>query len=574
MKIKALLGIALSLAVVLSSFGILGAETEAGTEDGSAIVAVENGRNSSNLAPPGNSDNSKFLLSATSKKCKTGYKLNKKTNRCNKIKCKTGYALGDDNKCHKIVQPKTCKSGYYLNTATNRCNKIKEVKQKTCKSGYVLNTKTNRCNKIKTCKDDYWYNAATNTCHKITCPFGYEYRKATGLCWHRICPSGKIISEKTGKCIVNRNGKYKECSQGYALDVYDLKCKKIITKKLKNCGKGSYYNLETKECVATTATTDYRLPARLILFASAEEETEPTEESFSPALSPTIEDPEGVANSDELEEYEPEIEEVLVDELDFAEPIAAVLSDTDVYESEELDESISEDPIEDQSTQQDVEIKEEPTPTKTCPEGYYLKESTNRCNKIKEPEPCPEGKYRNPETNRCKKIESEEETDKTTETKTCPEGSELNPETNRCKKIVLETQPKTCPEGKYLNPDTNRCKAIEEPEQPKTCPEGKYLNPETNRCKNIETKTVEKVCPEGSELNPETNRCRKVKKNTGDQYPVEVPALGESKQNFIAGSTVLFIICSASLYAVYRFRKQLRHLAKLAASKIRRHKKD
>lgn len=568
MKIKALLGIALSLAVVLSNSGILSAETEAEIEDRPAIVAAENGRNSSNLAPPGGSDNSRFLLSATSKTCKAGYKLNKKTNRCNKIKCKTGYALGDDNKCHKIVQPKTCKSGYYLNTATNRCNKIKEVKQKTCKSGYVLNTKTNRCNKIKTCKDDYWYNAATNTCHKITCPFGYEYRKATGLCWHRICPSGKIISEKTGKCIVNRNGKYKECSQGYALDVYDLKCKKIVTKQLKNCSSGSYYNLETKECVATTATTDYRIPTRLILFASAEEETEPTEESFSPALSPSIEDPEGVEDSDEPEEYEPEIDEVIVDELDYLEPIAAVLSDIDVYESDELDESISDDPVE------ESDPEEEPTPTKTCPEGYYLKESTNRCNKIKEPEPCPEGKYRNPETNRCKKIETEEETEESTGTKTCPEGSELNPDTNRCKKIAAEAEPKTCPEGKYLNPETNRCKTIEEPEQTKTCPEGKYLNPETNRCKTIEAEKTEKTCPEGSELNPETNRCRKVKKNTGDQYPVEVPALGETKQNFIAGSTIIFIICAAALYLGYTFRKQLKNLARRVLTKVKGHKKD
>lgn len=568
MKIKALLGIALSLAVVLSNSGILSAETEAEIEDRPAIVAAENGRNSSNLAPPGGSDNSRFLLSATSKTCKAGYKLNKKTNRCNKIKCKTGYALGDDNKCHKIVQPKTCKSGYYLNTATNRCNKIKEVKQKTCKSGYVLNTKTNRCNKIKTCKDDYWYNATTNTCHKITCPFGYEYRKATGLCWHRICPSGKIISEKTGKCIVNRNGKYKECSQGYALDVYDIKCKKIVTKQLKNCGSGSYYNLETKECVATTATTDYRIPMRLILFASIEEETEPTEELFSPALSPSIEDPEGIEDSDEPEEYEPEIDEVIVDESDYLEPIAAVLSDTDIYESDELDESISDDPVE------EPDPEEEPTPTKTCPEGYYLKESTNRCNKIKELEPCPEGKYRNPETNRCKKIETEEETEESTGTKTCPEGSELNPDTNRCKKIAAEAEPKTCPEGKYLNPETNRCKTIEEPEQTKTCPEGKYLNPETNRCKTIEAEKTEKICPEGSELNPETNRCRKVKKNTGDQYPVEVPALGETKQSFIAGSTIVFIICAAVLYLGYTFRKQLKNLAQRVLAKVKGHKKD
>ena len=569
MKIKALLGIALSLAVVLSNFGILGAETEAEIEDGPAVVANINGRNSSNLAPPGISNSSQFLLSATSSKCKAGYKLNEKTNRCNKIKCKTGYALGDDNKCHKIVQPKTCKDGYYLNTETNRCNKIKEVKTKTCKSGYVLNTKTNRCNKIKTCKDDYWYNAATNTCHKITCPFGYEYRKATGLCWHRICPSGKIISEKTGKCIVNRNGKYKECSQGYALDVYDLKCKKIVTKQLKNCGSGSYYNLETKECVATTATTDYRIPTRLILFASAEEEKEPTEESFSPALSPSIEDEEGIEENYEPDDYEPEVEEYIVDETDFIEPIAAVLSATDFYESDELDESESQDPL-----PEEQEASEESATTKTCLEGYYLKESTNRCNKIKELEPCPEGKYRNPETNRCKKIETEEETEESTSVKICPEGSELNPETNRCKKIVVEAEPKTCPEGKYLNPETNRCKTIEEPEQPKTCPEGKYLNPETNRCKTIEAEKTEKTCPEGSELNPETNRCNKVRKNTGDKYPVEVPVLGETKQNFIAGSTIIFIVCATILYVAYVFRKQLKLLVKRILTKVKGRKKD
>jgi hypothetical protein len=44
---------------------------------------------------------------------------------------------------------KKCPKGSILNKKTNRCNKIKIKTEKKCPKGSILNKKTNRCNKIK-----------------------------------------------------------------------------------------------------------------------------------------------------------------------------------------------------------------------------------------------------------------------------------------------------------------------------------------------------------------------------------------------------------------------------------------
>ena len=95
------------------------------------------------------------------------------------------------------------------------------------------------------------------------------------------------------------------------------------------------------------------------------------------------------------------------------------------------------------------------------------------------------------------------------------------------KNVVKEE--KTCPSGQYLNPETKRCKKFP-PQKMKTCPEGYFLNVKTNRCKGEEKPHEVKACKEGYERNEQTHRCRKVHQNTGASNPVEVPKLGDKKE--------------------------------------------
>ena len=116
------------------------------------------------------------------------------------------------------------------------------------------------------------------------------------------------------------------------------------------------------------------------------------------------------------------------------------------------------------------------------------------------------------------------------EEKTCPKGQYLNPDTKRCKKFPPQKF-KTCKPGYFLNKITGRCHKIAAPTTPKTCPAGKTLNPVTNRCKGEERSNEIKPCKEGYERNETTHRCRKIHQNTGATNPVEVPNLGDNKEN-------------------------------------------
>lgn len=167
-------------------------------------------------------------------------------------------------------------------------------------------------------------------------------------------------------------------------------------------------------------------------------------------------------------------------------------------------------------------IKEE----KTCPKGQYLNPDTKRCKKFppQKFKTCKPGYFLNKITGRCNK-------ERTQTPKTCPAGFFLNKVTNRCNKNQAEPEKKPCKADQSRNPKTGRCHKIAAPTTPKTCPAGKTLNPVTNRCKGEAKPNEIKPCKEGYERNETTHRCRKIHQNTGATNPVEVPKLGDNKEN-------------------------------------------
>ena len=198
-----------------------------------------------------------------------------------------------------------------------------------------------------------------------------------------------------------------------------------------------------------------------------------------------------------------------------------------------------------------------PQKFKTCKPGYFLNMKTNRCNKISHSRPktgsaspssptiqnpqqpktpnnqtstkenkntCKPGYFLNKITGRCNK-------ERTQTPKTCPAGFFLNKVTNRCNKNQVEPEKKPCKSDQYRNPKTGRCHKIAAPTTPKSCPAGKTLNPVTNRCKGEAKPNEIKPCKEGYERNEATHRCRKIHQNTGATNPVEVPKLGDNKEN-------------------------------------------
>lgn len=174
--------------------------------------------------------------------------------------------------------------------------------------------------------------------------------------------------------------------------------------------------------------------------------------------------------------------------------------------------------------------KQNPKTPKVCSSGFVLNPATKRCNKIKtslqNPKTCKVGYYFNHNTKRCNKETNPKAP------KTCPTGFFLNPTSQRCKKETISSEKKPCSKDQVRNPKTGRCHKLTSTTAPKVCPSGKFLNPETNRCKKIEDNNKDnKPCKEGYERNPETNRCRKIHQNTGADNSIDVPKLGDTKNN-------------------------------------------
>merc|ERR1712060_611156 len=113
-------------------------------------------------------------------KCPSGYKLNTKTKKCEKIyvPCPKGTKKVGD----KCVRPLICKKGY--KKVGDKCQLVK------CAKGFKRDKKGN-CVKIVI---------------KITCPKGSYYNKVTKKCVMKIivrikCPKGYKLKPKTKKCI-------------------------------------------------------------------------------------------------------------------------------------------------------------------------------------------------------------------------------------------------------------------------------------------------------------------------------------------------------------------------------------
>ena len=173
-------------------------------------------------------------------------------------------------------------------------------------------------------------------------------------------------------------------------------------------------------------------------------------------------------------------------------------------------------------------IKEE----KTCPKGQYLNPDTKRCRKIppQKFKTCKPGYFLNMKTNRCNKIShSRPKTGSASPSSPTTQNSQ-QPKISNNQTSTKENK-KTCKPGYFLNKITGRCHKIAAPTTPKTCPAGKTLNPVTNRCKGEAKPNEIKPCKEGYERNETTHRCRKIHQNTGATNPVEVPKLGDNKEN-------------------------------------------
>lgn len=438
----------------------------------------------------------------------------------------------------KTTKTKTCEEGYAINPATNRCKKLQTVSEtsttittttwnpvtgetttsKSCKNGYWFNASTNRCNKVKTCSIGYEYQASTNTCKKIVCEFGYKVQDASNKCKRIICEVGHILNQKTGNCVINRNGKYKECETGWTLDLTTLECAKIGT-------KGSNDPASKKsagQAVFATVSKISSVSSGLVEIATAEDVV------FSGGS--------GVRFSNTI-----------------------ISTDSDGSTEDQFEET---EPISDSGSE---------SATKTCPEGKFLNPKTNRCKNIQTISEGTTGKTI---------TTYDTTTGEATTMKICNDGYYLNTETNRCNKVKdtttsstsksssssssSSTTTKTCPEGKFLNPKTNRCKNIQTVSESTTGKTVTTYDPETGEA------TTEKICNEGYELNPDTNRCNKVKENSGASDPISVPDLGgETETNFIAISATILVILAGISFVIFQFRKEIFKFFKKVGDKIR-----
>ena len=230
-------------------------------------------------------------------------------------------------------------------------------------------------------------------------------------------------------------------------------------------------------------------------------------------------------------------------------------------------------------------VKEE----KTCGKGQYFNQETKRCRKIppQKMKTCKAGYFLNVKTNRCNKIavpkkpsqpnnptrthkphvgstntthpdsdQSQNEAGSSSSTTKNPRTPESSNDNQSSKK-----EQKICQPGYFLNKVTGRCHKITASTAPKTCPAGKALNPATNRCKGEEKPHEIKPCKEGYERNEETHRCRKVHQNTGASNPVEVPKLGDSKEdqkkNFQGTTAVAGSAAVGVGIAIFQFKDEI-----------------
>lgn len=111
-----------------------------------------------------------------------------------------------------------------------------------------------------------------------------------------------------------------------------------------------------------------------------------------------------------------------------------------------------------------------------------------------------------------------------------------------------------------MNPLTGRCKTIAT-QKTTICKEGYYLNILTGRCKKQTSATTLAACKEGYERNPETNRCRKIRSEDAAAYPV-TPTIDDGYHNpkiFIATGAIIALILGGGIYAIYQYRKEIKH---------------
>lgn len=311
----------------------------------------------------------------------------------------------------------------------------------------------------------------------------YSLFLSLSLCSFIVSPSSYAATKPAdakGKNIVREE---KTCGKGQYFNQETKRCRKIPPQKMKTCKAGYFLNVKTNRC------------NKIAVLKKPSQPNNPTRTHKPHVGSTNPTHPHSVQSQNEAGSSS----------------------------------SITKNPRTPESSNDNQSSKKE---QKTCQSGYFLNKVTGRCNKIHLQTP-----------------------------KTCPAGFFINKVTGRCNKNQIENEKKPCRADQYRNPKTGRCHKVAAPTAPKTCPAGKTLNPTTNRCKGEEKPHEIKPCKEGYERNEETHRCRKVHQNTGASNPVEVPKLGDGKEdqkkNFQGTTAVAGSAAVGVGIAIFQFKDEI-----------------
>ena len=446
--------------------------------------------------------------------------------------CRAGYFRDPYTKyCRKITTVTETRT--MITTVTYDVNTGRKIVQRVCKSGYWWNRRSGRCNKKANCGIGYRWDPATNYCRKIRCQFGYRVQDTSNICRKIVCLEGHILNQKTGNCVVNRHGTFKECRDGWTLDLRTLRCALIGTK-----GSNDPRSIAAKRSQKAAPKLPKVCPADKFLNPKTNR-CKKRQEVHETSTSKTI------------TTYDPATGEATVEKVCKTGFHLNMATKRCLKEKTEKTSKKS-NQNHDHKTPNLQDVRNINSDTKSGSSDQKTKGTNNEAEKTKGEKICKVGYVLNPNTNRCNKEKPEKKE------KVCKTGYILNPATNRCKKeqtsqkSAKNSSDKTCPEGKALNPKTNRCKNLETITESTTGKTITTFDPKTGQT------TTKKICHEGYELSVETNRCKKVKQNKGASNTVEVPKLGDKpKENFIATGSIIGVASIGTGVAVLGFRHEI-----------------
>ncbi|ELP91612.1 hypothetical protein EIN_205290 [Entamoeba invadens IP1] len=177
--------------------------------------------------------------------CSSGYVRDTSNTICYKKECENSDKVVENSEC-----PKTSTSESWGIQCVNNKKDVANCKFIECKTGYKLNTTTNKCDKIVTpvteCKSGETKNSvdcketSESSIYAATCVNGkFDYTK----CVFSTCQSGYEINEKTSKC---EKVVISECLEGESK--VDISCKETSETEIwaAKCVNGKFDNTQCK----------------------------------------------------------------------------------------------------------------------------------------------------------------------------------------------------------------------------------------------------------------------------------------------------------------------------------------